>query len=147
MSNFSFSHCVFKRLVLQTRKNKGCFGKGLRTFFVFSPRFSEFESNSTSDWLSCISVCYITFKCCWIEKKKIDWGGGVLRRSAVKCMHCNQEPSGSSLTRSSWLFMRMSSSPSLVLVNPRKNMNRWTGTMLYAENLLFGTELMYLINI
>ena len=29
---FSFSHSVFKRLVLQTRKNQGLFGKGL-TFF------------------------------------------------------------------------------------------------------------------
>ena len=29
MSNFSFSHSVFKRTVLQTRKNQGLFGKGL----------------------------------------------------------------------------------------------------------------------
>ena len=29
-SNFSFSHSVFKRLVLQTHKNQGLFGKGLR---------------------------------------------------------------------------------------------------------------------
>ena len=28
-SNFSFSHSVFKRLVLQTGKNQGLFGKGL----------------------------------------------------------------------------------------------------------------------
>ena len=28
-SKFSFSHSVFKRLVLQTRKNLGLFGKGL----------------------------------------------------------------------------------------------------------------------
>ena len=28
-SNFFFSHDVFKRLVLQTCKNKGLFGKGL----------------------------------------------------------------------------------------------------------------------
>ena len=28
-SNFSFSHSVFKRLVLQTLRNKGLFGKGL----------------------------------------------------------------------------------------------------------------------
>ena len=28
-SNFSFSHSVFKRIVLQTRKNQGLFGKGL----------------------------------------------------------------------------------------------------------------------
>ena len=30
-SDFSFSHGVFKRLVLQTRKNQGLFGKGLRS--------------------------------------------------------------------------------------------------------------------
>ena len=30
MRNFSFPHSVFKRLVLQTRKNQGLFGKGLR---------------------------------------------------------------------------------------------------------------------
>ena len=30
MSNFSISHSVFKRLVLQTSKNQGLFGKGLR---------------------------------------------------------------------------------------------------------------------
>ena len=30
MSNFSFSHNVFKRLVLQTHKNQGLFGKGLK---------------------------------------------------------------------------------------------------------------------
>ena len=29
MSNFSFSHSVFKRLVQQTSKNQGLFGKGL----------------------------------------------------------------------------------------------------------------------
>ena len=28
-SNFSFSHCVFKGPVLQTRKIQGLFGKGL----------------------------------------------------------------------------------------------------------------------
>ena len=28
-SNFSFSHSVFQRLLLQTRKNQGLFGKGL----------------------------------------------------------------------------------------------------------------------
>ena len=31
-SNFSFSHGVFKRLVLQTRKNQGLFGKGLKGY-------------------------------------------------------------------------------------------------------------------
>ena len=33
-SDFSFSHSVFKRLVLQTRKNKGEFGKGLRDTLI-----------------------------------------------------------------------------------------------------------------
>ena len=28
-SNFSFSYCVFKRLVLQTRKTQGLYGQGL----------------------------------------------------------------------------------------------------------------------
>ena len=32
MSNFSFSHSVFKRLVLQSRKNQGLFGKGLTLY-------------------------------------------------------------------------------------------------------------------
>ena len=32
-SNFSFSLSVFKRLVLQTRKNQDLFGKGLKIFF------------------------------------------------------------------------------------------------------------------
>ena len=31
-SNFSFSHCVFKTLVLQTRENQGLFGKRLPVF-------------------------------------------------------------------------------------------------------------------
>ena len=30
MSNFSISHSVFKRLVLQANKNQGLFGKGLK---------------------------------------------------------------------------------------------------------------------
>ena len=33
-SNFSFSHSVFKRLVLHTRKNQGLFGKGLNDISV-----------------------------------------------------------------------------------------------------------------
>ena len=32
MSNFTFSHSVFKRLVLQTHKNQDLFGKGLTQF-------------------------------------------------------------------------------------------------------------------
>ena len=32
ISSFSFFHIVFKKLVLQTFKNKGLFGKGLKAF-------------------------------------------------------------------------------------------------------------------
>ena len=32
-SNFSFSHSVFKRLILQTHKNQGLFGKGLTNLY------------------------------------------------------------------------------------------------------------------
>ena len=32
MSNFSISHSIFKRLVLQTHKKQGLFGKGLNFF-------------------------------------------------------------------------------------------------------------------
>ena len=32
-SNFSFSHSVFKTLVLQTRKTRACLGKGSKDFF------------------------------------------------------------------------------------------------------------------
>ena len=45
-SNFSFSHSVFKRLVLQTRKNKGLFRKGLTTKpwpFNLSPNDKLFD--------------------------------------------------------------------------------------------------------
>ena len=34
-SNFSFFHSVFKRLVLQTGKNQGLFGKGLNELDFF----------------------------------------------------------------------------------------------------------------
>ena len=34
-SNFSFSHSVFKRLIMQTRENQGLFGKGLKKKFLF----------------------------------------------------------------------------------------------------------------
>ena len=35
IAHFSFSNCVFKRLVLQTLKNQGLFGKEFYLFFNF----------------------------------------------------------------------------------------------------------------
>ena len=40
MSNFSFSHCVFKKPVLQTCKTLGLFGKEL-TLYQTAPSFLE----------------------------------------------------------------------------------------------------------
>ena len=37
MSNFSFKHSVFKRLVLQTHKDQGLFGKALKLLVVAFP--------------------------------------------------------------------------------------------------------------
>ena len=34
-SNFSFSHSVFQKLVLQTSQNQGLFGKGLTLIFKY----------------------------------------------------------------------------------------------------------------
>ena len=52
-SNFSFSHSVFKRLVLQTRINQGLFGKGLRKKKKHSHAqcFKEAYSVVKSRWL------------------------------------------------------------------------------------------------
>ena len=65
-SNFSFSHSVFKRLVLQTRKNQGLFGKGLSVFamtIIIPPtprteisRASDQTSNSSSQVLHCTDL-------------------------------------------------------------------------------------------
>ena len=41
MSNFSFSHSVFKRLILQTRKNQGLFGKGFKLLLDDNFKFDE----------------------------------------------------------------------------------------------------------
>ena len=41
MSNFSFSHSVFKVLVLQTGKNQGLFGKGLTQMLSFLVKNNE----------------------------------------------------------------------------------------------------------
>ena len=38
-SNFSFSRSVFKRLVLQTRKNQGLFGKGLNALMIYISQY------------------------------------------------------------------------------------------------------------
>ena len=53
-SNFSFSHSVFKKFVLQTHKDQGLFGKGLNFSFQMtlsdniSPPFQMASSGNNS---------------------------------------------------------------------------------------------------
>ena len=56
MSNFSFSYSNFKRLVLQTRKNQGLFGKGFNRdglFLRLSQSFSMYvwEKKNDDTWV------------------------------------------------------------------------------------------------
>ena len=46
MSNFSFSHSVFKSHVQQTRKNEGLFGKGLsgRRVILLATKIDKFPN-------------------------------------------------------------------------------------------------------
>ena len=48
-SNFSFSHSVFERLVLQTRKNQGLFGKGLKMLTIVFHRVGNIVGNREID--------------------------------------------------------------------------------------------------
>ena len=51
-SNFSFSHNVFKRLVLQTRKNQGLFGEELILYLICQFNyFRLFQSTATKDMM------------------------------------------------------------------------------------------------
>ena len=45
-SNFTFFHSVFKRLLLQTRKNQGLFGKGLTHYQTTNFRLKEFADDN-----------------------------------------------------------------------------------------------------
>ena len=60
MRNFSFSHSVFKRLVLQTRKNQGLFGKGLNNDVYYKIYLSKGIKKLE---------CYIQLKCAYLESK------------------------------------------------------------------------------
>ena len=59
MSNLSFSHRVFRRLVQQTHKNQGLFGKGV-TFHHKIPRILPFK-NTVGCWRKCWLPTFFPF--------------------------------------------------------------------------------------
>ena len=75
-SNFSFSHGVFKRLVLQTHKNQGLFGKGLKIHNyaitcmaegirdTFNPFYQDMVQN----------ICKLSNHSSWIGKNIVQNG-------------------------------------------------------------------------
>ena len=75
-SNCSFSHSVFKRLVLQTRKNQGSVGKGLRYQPIYRRVHRWFWDSCSlmwvAKWFGCwlyypkaVSFASIALKCPW----------------------------------------------------------------------------------
>ena len=82
MSNFFFSHSVFKRLVLQTRKNQGLPGRGLKTLWsnfwtiFFFPNDSVFNPfpNEKFRLFKIESVCRRQFQIWWEWQKVPQMG-------------------------------------------------------------------------
>ena len=57
MSNLSFSHSVFKRLLLQALKNQGLFGKGLKwTSRIWYQSFTKFWLLKNAEWKTFINI-------------------------------------------------------------------------------------------
>ena len=76
-SNFSFSHSVFKRLVLQTRTNQGLFGRGLINNIRYDCQLQWLTSNSYlpvnvpkihDNAQHCVQVPMLSCRC-WIFSK------------------------------------------------------------------------------
>ena len=75
-SNFSFSHSAFKRLVLQTRKNQGLFGKELNWLVEKVVIIKRFLKTSTPHHMAkyytfphqpCVQATYLD----WIIRKNL----------------------------------------------------------------------------
>ena len=69
-SNFSFSCSVFKRLVLQTRKNQGLFGKGLRNTM---DKYSWTLQCTLKSYINAALKIFMTFKSSRIKKNKLKF--------------------------------------------------------------------------
>ena len=63
MRNFSFSHSVFKRLVLQTRKIKGLFGKGFNLKASVDNSYNGTQVQQFQDQNHCVKR-----RKCWLPE-------------------------------------------------------------------------------
>ena len=75
-SNFSFSHIVFKRLVLQTRKNQGLFGKGLilgKTQVAVSTKLKNIKNFYKLSYCSHKTIYPISFRFCLLATDMLSF--------------------------------------------------------------------------
>ena len=133
-SNFSFSYCVFKGHAMQTGKNQGLFGRGLRESFDPNQKIRQRRTHISVLDVNCLIGMLDEFSSLLLKTFHISSLIGnimwyVLRGSVVKCLTCNPGVLGSSRTGSSGFFFRGSvlgqdtSESSLVMVKPRRDMN------------------------
>ena len=87
MSNFSYSHSVLKRLLMQTHKNQGLFGKGLSLYVLFTNKvaLAIFVDWDTMDlWnFNYLGFKYYAENVCWVlfTKRQI-WDTSKLKEFA-----------------------------------------------------------------
>ena len=131
-SIFSFSHSVFKRLVPQTRKNKGLFGNGLRRNFwlVFLPSLASQK------------LCYFQMcKTSRINKNVLENGWQIQTLGDLV--------SGLTLCTGFFFFVRLIigktfQRPCLVLVIYRTYINVWTLAVTFQYNVEKGVKHQYI---
>ena len=100
-SNFSFSHSVFKRLVMQICENQGLFGKGLNTCSIQLHRFHFVVYNKWKGFTGQISV---------IEQRRVQSKTGC-NVQAVTAVHSLQNKSMVTNTRIRFLTIHYHNMP------------------------------------
>ena len=90
MSNFSFSHSVFKWLVLQTHKNQGLFWKGLITPWqrTLKNSLEKRKGNACNQHLHLLSWCFLPLSQLFAKQQTFFWSK--LKAFAVNRRTLNQ---------------------------------------------------------
>ena len=138
-SNFSFSHSVFKRLVLQTRKNQGLFGKGLRLrempgrklLLLFVWQGSKFYFQ-VADLL--LATCFLLQLILNPGSQTLGLCNKGLKRRLCKTMRKTKKPE--SITGKSLLLTSICSFSQIFFLPYQKQINStiWTNSLLSSAN-------------